>query len=186
VTSFADKPTLVGERVTLRPMVAADADHLWHDLHDAEAVRLTGTHATFTRERIDEWCASRAGQTDRLDLAVVDRTTGEWAGELAVNDLDVDNRSCSFRIALGANARDRGLGTEATRLIVDHVFDTIDEPVVHRIGLEVFAFNPRAKAVYERVGFRQEGVLRDALWWDGRFHDTIVMSIVRTDREDRR
>ena len=41
--------------------------------------------------------------------------------------------------------------------------------------------NPRAQAVYERVGFQREGVLRDSLWWDGSFHDTIVMSILRTD-----
>ncbi len=183
MTSFADKPTLVGQRVLLRPLVAADADHLWHDLHDPEANRLTGTHATFTRERIDEWCATRVHQADRLDLAVVDRATGDWAGEVAINEVDADNRSCSFRIALSPSWRDKGFGTEATRLLVDHVFDTIDEPTIHRIGLEVFDFNPRARAVYERVGFRQEGVLRDALWWDGDFHDTIVMSILRTDRE---
>jgi RimJ/RimL family protein N-acetyltransferase len=181
VTSFADKPTLVGERVTLRPLNAADADDLWHDLHDPEANRLTGTHATFTRERIDAWCASRATQTDRLDLAVVDRGTGQWAGEVVINDVDDDNRSCSFRIALRDSARDRGLGTESTRLIVDHVFDRIDGPLIHRISLEVYSFNRRAQAVYERVGFRHEGVLRDALWWDGEFHDAKVMSILRTD-----
>lgn len=182
MTSFAHKPTLLGERVMLRPLVAADADHLWLDLHDPEAIRLTGTHTSFTRDQIDQWCATRSEQPDRLDLAVVDRATGQWAGEVVINDLDTDNRSCGFRIALGAHARDRGLGTEATRLIVDHVFHGVDEPSIHRIELEVFAFNPRAVAVYERVGFHREGVLRDALHWDGEFHDIIAMSILRTDR----
>ncbi len=165
----------------LRPMTAADADDLWNDLHDPDALRLTGTHAAFTRDRIEQWCATRREQTDRFDLAVVDRATGAWAGEVVINDVDDDNRSCGFRIALSASARDRGLGTEATRLIVRHVFDTIDEPIIHRISLEVYSFNPRAQAVYERVGFQREGVLRDSLWWDGSFHDTIVMSILRTD-----
>ena len=54
---------------------------------------------------------------------------------------------------------------------------------VHRIQLEVFAFNPRAQHVYERVGFRREGVLRDALRWDGEYHDTIVMGLLRADWE---
>lgn len=166
----------------LRPLAAADAAHLWHDLHDPEATRLTGTHATFTRDQIDQWCATRAEQTDRLDLAVVDRATGDWAGEVVINDLDTDNRCCGFRIALSASARNRGLGTEATRMIVDYVFDQVDEPSLHRIELEVYAFNPRAAAVYERVGFRREGVLRDSLWWEGEFHDTVAMSILRTDR----
>lgn len=182
MTTFADKPTLTGESVVLRPMVAADADHMWADLNDVEATRMTGSHGSFERHQIDEWCAGRSTQTDRLDLAVIDRTTGEWVGEVVINEWDLDNRSCGFRIALGLNGRNRGLGTEATRLIVDYVFDRIDGPPVNRLALEVYDFNRRALAVYEKVGFRREGVLRQALLWDGRFHDAIVMSIVRADR----
>lgn len=177
-----DKPTIEGDLVVLRPIVAADADAMWADLHDPEAIRLTGTHARFTRDRIDRWCASRGDQPDRLDLAVIDRRSGIWAGEVVINDWDPHNRSCGFRIALGPGGRDRGLGSEATRLVVDHVFDRVDDPPVNRLSLEVFAFNPRAVAVYERVGFRREGVLREALRWDDEFHDAIVMSILRRDR----
>ncbi len=180
--TFADQPIIRGGRVLLRPIVAGDAEHMWTDLLDAEATRLTGTHTTFTRPQIDAWCASRVEQSDRFDLAVIDSGTGAWAGEIVINEWDPDNRSCSLRIALGPTSRDRGLGTEATRLIVDHLLDAIDDPPVHRIGLEVYAFNARAIAVYERVGFRREGVLRDALWWDGEFHDAIMMSMLRRDR----
>ncbi len=183
MTTFADKPTIRGDRVMLRPMGAQDADSMWADVHDDEITHFTGTHADFTREQIDRWCSSRSGQPDRLDLAVVDPDTGVWLGEVVINEWDADNRSCSFRIALGANGRDRGAGTEATRLIVDHVFDTIDDPPVNRLSLEVFEFNPRGLAVYEKVGFVREGVLRDALCWQGEFHDAIVMSILRRDRE---
>lgn len=182
VTTFADKPTLIGARVLLRPMVAADAADVWADLGDAVATRLTGTHGSFERPQIERWCTTRAEQTDRLDLAVIDRATGDWAGEVVINEWDADNRSCGFRIALGPGGRDRGLGTEATRLIVDYIFDRIDDPPVNRVSLEVFDFNLRALAVYDEVGFRREGVLRDALLWEGQFHDAIVMSILRSDR----
>lgn len=184
MTTFADKPTLTGGIVVLRPMVADDADHMWADLHDDEATRMTGSHGAFERRQIDEWCASRAAQRDRLDLAVIDRRTGDWAGEIVINDWDPDNRSCGFRISLAPKGRDRGLGTEATRLIVDYVFDRIDGPSVNRLALEVYDFNHRGLAVYEKLGFRREGVLRQALLWDGRYHDAIVMSIVRSDRDD--
>ena len=182
MVTFADKPTITGDRVVLRPLVASDAEHMWADLADEESTRFTGTHDDFTRDQIDRWCGTRADQHDRLDLAVVDRVTGAWAGEVVINEWEPDNRSCSFRIALGPGGRDRGLGTEATRLIVDHVFDQIDDPPVHRLSLEVYDFNARGIAVYEKVGFRREGVLRDALHWNGEFRDAIVMSIIRTDR----
>jgi RimJ/RimL family protein N-acetyltransferase len=50
----------------------------------------------------------------------------------------------------------------------------------------VFAFNERAAHVYERVGFVREGVLRDTLYWDGVYHDSIVMSILRPEWDDGR
>lgn len=175
---FATKPTITGPTVVLRPMVAEDAPDLWDDLHDTEARRLTGTHATFTRNQIDRWCATRTEQDDRLDLAIVDRIDGAWLGEVVVHEWDPDNRSCGFRIALRSTARGRGIGTEATRLVVDHV---LSDPAVNRISLEVFDFNEAARRVYRRVGFVEEGTLREALWWDGRPHDAIVMSILRRE-----
>ena len=180
--TFADKPTIRGDRVVLRPVGPQDSDAMWADAHDDEITHFTGTHADFTREQIERWCATRSAQTDRLDLAVTDPDTGAWFGEVVINEWDPDNRSCSFRIAIGANARDRGVGSEATRLIVGHVFDAIDDPPVNRGALEVYDCNPRAVAVYEKVGFVREGVLRDALYWQGEFHDAIVMSILRRDR----
>lgn len=178
---FTEKPTVVGQRVVLRPIVASDAEFMWDDLADPESQRLTGTHATFDRETIDRWAATRMEQADRLDLAVTDRATGAWLGEIVINDWDPHNRSCGFRIALAADARDRGIGTEATRLLIDHVFS--EHPEVHRIGLEVFAFNPRARAVYERVGFVYEGTRRDALRWDDEWIDAIDMAMLRPDWE---
>lgn len=182
MAAFADKPTLHGTKVVLRPIVASDADAMFAGLDDPEAKRLTGTHQEFTREVIEQWAASRVEQADRLDLAILDAATGDWAGELAINDWDADNRSCGIRIAVDADYRDRGVGTEAMRLAIDYVFESLP---IHRLSLEVFSFNPRAIAVYRKLGFVQEGVLRDALHWDGEFHDTILMSILRPDWETR-
>lgn len=183
MVTFAHKPTIRGERISLRPMVASDTEHMWADAHDDEITYFTGSHGEFSHDQIERWCSTRGDQDDRLDMAAVDNETDEWLGEIVINDWDDDNRSCSFRIALSANARNRGIGTEATQLIVDYVFDEIDDPPVNRISLEVYDFNPRGLAVYEKVGFMPEGVLRDALFWKGEFHDAITMSVLRRDRE---
>jgi RimJ/RimL family protein N-acetyltransferase len=173
------KPTLVGERVLLRPVTVDDVPGLLDLLVDPESGRLTGTHATFDEATARQWYASRGEQDDRLDLAVVERTTGLYAGEVVLNDLDRDNRSCGFRIGLRPGFTGRGLGSEATRLVVEYAFDTLG---LHRIGLEVYAFNPRARRVYEKAGFGYEGTRRDALLWDGAWIDAIEMAILSTDR----
>lgn len=185
MATFADKPTIEGTRIVLRPMVAGDAEHMWADTHDDEITYFTGSHGEFDRSEIEQWCATRAEQQDRLDLAVTGKDTGRWLGEVVINEWDPDNRSCNFRIALSAEARNRGIGTEATQLIVDYVFDHIDAPPVNRISLDVHDFNPRGLAVYEKVGFLPEGVMREALYWKGEFHDSIIMSLLRRDRDRR-
>jgi RimJ/RimL family protein N-acetyltransferase len=78
----------------------------------------------------------------------------------------------------GPRGRDRGLGTEAVRLLVGYGFEQLG---LHRIELEVYSFNPRARRAYEKVGFVVEGVRRDALRTpDGRA-DATVMAILAGD-----
>jgi RimJ/RimL family protein N-acetyltransferase len=182
---FSVKPTLTGKRVVLRPIAfEQDAPALRAMLRDFEALKLTGSMDgpddmpewdASAEAKFRGWYSTRKDQTDRLDLAVVDQASGEAAGEAVLNDWHAGNRSCSFRIMLGPRGRDRGLGTESVRMIVGYGFEQLR---MHRIALEVYSFNPRARRVYEKVGFVAEGVLRDALRWDGEWIDATVMSIL--------
>jgi RimJ/RimL family protein N-acetyltransferase len=181
--NFAAKPVLTGDLVTLRPVQPADAAGLL--AIDDETVRLTGSlgreDPRWTLEYLEQWYASRAGHDDRIDLSIIERATGAWAGEVVLNDLDPRNQSCSFRIALpGPRFYGRGLGTEATRLVLDYAFDAAG---LHRIELEVYAFNPRARHVYEKAGFVHEGTMRDALRWNGTWIDCHLMAMLATDRK---
>lgn len=173
---FAVKPTLTGERVLLRPFRADDLAAIRVALADREVRRLTGSPDTrLDEEVLRRWYGTRNAQPDRLDLAVVDRASGGCVGEVVLNDWDERNRSCNFRTLIGPAGRGRGLGTEAVRLVVGYGFERLG---LHRISLEVYAFNPRARRVYEKVGFVAEGVLRDALRDGDRWVDATVMSIL--------
>ena len=185
---FAVKPTLAGELVILRPFRKQDLPAMRAVMSDPEARILTGSVHDAAQARAPlgpqeealarDWLLSRNDQGDRLDLAVTDKATGECVGEAVLNEWDPGNESCNFRILLGPHGRDRGLGTEATRLIVGYGFERLG---LHRISLEVYAFNPRARRAYEKAGFRPEGVLRESLRYDGSWVDTTVMSVLASE-----
>jgi RimJ/RimL family protein N-acetyltransferase len=158
------KPTLVGELVTLRPVTVDDADATWEMINDPEGNDLTATSATFTYEQIREWCAGRSGADERLDLAIVENATGEYAGEAVLNEYDADGDTANFRTSLRGPAwYGRGLGTEATRLIVEHGLHTIG---LRSITLSVLARNPRAARAYEKAGFHRTGeAIEDGEAW---------------------
>lgn len=174
---FRDQPVQTGERVRLEPLTEAVLDDYLAMLADPELGRLTGSHATFEPERVREWLASRADQPDRVDWAAVRISDGAFLGESVLNDVDHDNASSNFRIALAPGFLGQGYGTEITRLTLDHGFAA----GLHRISLTVFAFNPRARRVYEKCGFVVEGRCREVLRWDGAWHDEYVMSVLATD-----
>lgn len=176
--ALATKSTLTGERIRLVPLGPQHARDAFEALQDPEVLRLTGTHRTFTFEEIEIWCASRAEQTDRIDMAIEDISTGDYAGGLSLNGVDSDNESAGFRIDLIATYRGRGYGPEATRLILRYAFDEIG---LHRVQLEVFWYNERALRSYEKCGFVLEGRMREALRWDGHWHDTLVMGVLRSE-----
>ena len=189
--SFAVKPTLTGINVLLRPFdIEQDAPGLREMLTDPEALELTGSyHAPSempewneaAERRLRDWYGSRNDQTDRLDLAVVDRASGQCVGEVVLNEWNEPNRSCNFRTIIGPRGRNRGLGTEAIRLLLGYGFDRLG---LHRISLDVLNFNPGARRVYDKVGFVTEGVLRAEHRWDGQWIDVTIMSML-ADEWDR-
>lgn len=80
------------------------------------------------RSIYEQWSTS----DDRLVLAVIEQKTGAMVGEVVLNDLHEANRSCGFRTLIGPEGRGKGLGTEATSLIIRYGLHSLG---LHRMGL---------------------------------------------------
>lgn len=171
------KPIITGSRIVLRPLGAQDAPAIYASLHDPISQKLTGTHGAFSFTDVQAHCGMIETAEDRWDYGIMH---GErLIGEAVLNRVDAANESASFRIAIWEpQQRGRGYGMEATRLIVDFGFRAVG---LNRIELEVYAFNPQARRVYEKVGFKLEGTKREALIWQGEKVDAHIMSILHRE-----
>ncbi len=171
------KPVLRNGRIVLRPLVAGDAEAMYAALSDPEATRLTGTKAQHTRRDVERHCKRIETASDRVDYGIF--ADGTLIGEVVLNNVDQTNKSADFRIAIWqSDDRDKGFGSLACQLMIRHGFETMG---LNRIALEVYAFNPRARHVYEKQGFVFEGTRRQALLWDGEWIDAIAMAVLRSD-----
>jgi RimJ/RimL family protein N-acetyltransferase len=110
----------------------------------------TVTTETFSDETLLNWLLSRPGQPDRLDWAILDLETSELLGEIVLNELDRSAASMNLRIALSSNHLDRGIGTQALRVVVDYGFQCLR---LKTIRLDVWSENHRAIRAYEKTGF---------------------------------
>jgi RimJ/RimL family protein N-acetyltransferase len=174
---MSTKPVLRGGRVVLRPLTAEDAEAMYASLDEPVSMRLTGTHAKFGFEDVQAHCARIEGAEDRWDYGIM--VGGNLIGEVVLNNVDWANKSASFRIAIWtAEHRNKGYGTESASLLIGFGFETL---ALNRIELEVYAFNPQARRVYEKLGFRLEGTRREALIWHGERIDAHIMSMLRRE-----
>ncbi len=69
-------------------------------------------------------------------------------------------------------------GTDAVRLVIEYAFDELG---LHRVELHVDEANGRAVRCYEKVGFVREGLLRDHRRVEGKFSNTVQMSILASE-----
>lgn len=191
-TDFAKKPVLTGKKAVLRPFEEGDGEKMNTILEEADVRRLTGSASNDAEarkpstleesEHIRVWYATRSAQSERMDLAIVDRESGTLVGEVVFNEYDENTGNVNFRILIGAEGQGRGIGSEAIALFVQYGFEQLG---LHRIGLEVYSFNPRAERAYVKNGFVLEGVKREEFAYDGTYIDSKVYGMLRGDYDQR-
>lgn len=119
------------------------------------AGRLTGSKERYSRDEVISFFLACLDDPDRRDFLLVD-PAGRIAGECVINEIDWDARCANFRIGIfRPEDRGQGLGTWAVRVTRDLAFEALG---LHRLALNVFSFNPRARRAYLAAGFREEGV----------------------------
>ena len=162
--SPAPVPTLRGERVALRPLTDADAPALLALLHDP------GVAAWWMRASWDQ-----INEEGAVVFAVL--VDGAVAGSIQYGEeTDPDYHSASIDVFMGEAWQDRGLGSEAMRVLIDYL---VQERGHHRITVDPAAANERAVRAYERLGFRRVGVMRAyERTPDGTWRDALLMELV--------
>ncbi len=96
-----------------------------------------------------------------------------------LTDIDLRHRTAEFGIMIGeADARGRGYGTEATRLMLDYAFTALG---LHNVMLHVYAYNRAGRRAYEKAGFREFARRRESKMLGGKWWDQIYMQCLATD-----
>ena len=122
--------------------------------------------------------ATRRG--DRLSLLIVRLSDDRLMGGVSVWPEGHDPSTLLLGYWLGTGHRGEGYATEAVETILRAAFR---RPTTHRVVAYVFAYNPRSQALLRRVGFRREGVAREAFHKGDRWIDDVQFALLRREWE---
>jgi RimJ/RimL family protein N-acetyltransferase len=175
-----------GSRVRLREATLADAEIV--DARAGDPV-LHGEYNDFGMPKAPALAdnladGKRMVRPDRGTLLIVriedDAIIGDIGWHTVSYGPNSESRALNIGLSLIPDARGKGYGTEAQRLMAELLFDLLD---IERVEASTDADNLAEQRSLEKAGFTREGVIRGSQFRAGRYHDLVGYSILRGDIE---
>jgi len=171
---------LQGKLCGLRPIEQEDMPLIAKWLNDGEITYYMFYGQTpLTISQVSEMMKRQIESPNNMVLLVEDKKTGKPIGFAGLYDIHPTARKAEFRILLGEKQYwNKGYGTEVTEVLTFYGFDRLN---LNRVWLGVTSENKGAVKAYEKVEYKVEGTLRQDIYRNSRYYDTIRMSILREE-----
>jgi RimJ/RimL family protein N-acetyltransferase len=169
-----------GKLVSLRALELSDLDAIEENWNGWELRRTIGVPLPGSRR---DWLES-ATKADpwkdgELNLAIIEKTTGEFLGTIGLRDIALPHQRAEFGISIhDPKNRSRGYGTDATLVMLWIGFHLIG---LQSIYLDTFPDNEEAHRAYVKAGFKEVGLLRNTEFREGEFQDLLIMDILQAE-----
>ena len=116
---------------------------------------------------------------DGVDFAIFERAIWRPIGTATLFHIDYRNGSADFGISIGEpDARGKGYGMEATRLMLDYAFTALG---LRNVALTVAEWTIAGQRAYARAGFKEFGRRRSCRWMGGRWWDDVHMDAIAAE-----
>lgn len=169
---------LRGEKVRLTAVTADDLPTLFRWWQDADFLRLYDAVPAYpqTEEQLRKRVETGQKGDNNFLWGIRPFSSDELVGLLELDGILWSQGTASLSIAIGDKAnRGQGYGMEAMQLALGYAFHELN---LRRVFLTVFSYNKSAIALYEKLGFIQEGVYREHIRRDGQSHDMLLYGML--------
>lgn len=171
---------IIGQSVILGPLLPADFPALFRWADDVQAARLNEAYRPAVWKNQEDFWFNAGRDPSKVTFAIRRIENPTIIGYVQIAAIDAVHRSALIGIRIGEEGdRGKGLGRDALSLAVAYCWNHLN---LSRLGLTVFANNERAIRLYQSLGFDREGLLRDAVFIDGRWLDVVVMGLLHPSR----
>ena len=172
---------LRGQRVRLNTLVRSDAPILASWEEDLLFLRLYSANVARPRSEaaLAEWIEGIGKAQEAIVFAIRLIEDNKLIGTFGFYGIQWANQVAGLAIAIGDSRYwGQGYGYEATQLALVYAFNELN---LHRLDLSVFSYNTRAIKLYEKCGFKREGVLRECLQREGQRYDMYLYALLRQE-----
>ncbi len=174
---------LIGKHVTLGLIPErSDLSHYAQWVNDQETTRFMAVgRFPVTVQELRTYIRAYALNKNGLLLGIFLNKDKKHIGNISLNDIQWKDRHGEIGILIGdKRARGKGYGTEAIRLIVEHAFGCLN---LHKLCCGMIRDNNASRRAFQRIGFKEEGILRQHFFVNGKYLDCFRMGLLRDEYE---
>jgi [ribosomal protein S5]-alanine N-acetyltransferase len=174
-------PYLIGDQIYLRPLEPSDLNERYLGwLNDAEVSRYMESGVfPQSKAQLEKFYQQVVQSSNQVMLAIADRASDEHIGNVKLGPIHWIYRKATLGIMLGEKRFwGRGIGKEVLRLIVEYAFDRLN---LEKVELGVIADHLAAVRCYEQAQFRIEGRMRNGVFCEGQYKDSLWMGLLRSE-----
>jgi len=171
-----------GKKVRIRAIEKTDIDEIMKWVNDPEVMQNLFMRYPVSRYQEEKWIEKALDDSNpRNRVFALETKDGVYLGGMGLHAVNWENGNAEVGIVIGKKEHwNKGYGTDAMMAMLDFAFNRMN---LHRVYLRVYDFNVRGRKSYEKCGFKKEGVLREDLYAHGKYHDTIIMGILKDEFE---
>lgn len=178
---FTSFPILQTERLILRELSPQDVTALLRHFGNPEVVRFLDIQPIRTKEQAKEWLqwmGSFYAQKEGLRWGIALKADDTLIGTAGLHGWNRESHYAEIGYDLAAPYWGEGYATEVARALVEFGWNEMN---LNRIEANVVQGNMASMRVLEKLGFRQEGVMRQRLLKGGKYYDLHFFSLLRSE-----
>lgn len=164
-----------GEKVILREQREEDAPYFTYWFNQPQVMFQCGFEKPASEEEIRKTITVSHKREDSVWYTITD-LDGNIIGETGLLRMFPAWHQTDLTIIIpDPEMQHKGYGTETIRIILDMAFKKYE---MHRVSIGVVGLNTDALAFYRKIGFKQEGILEEAYYWNNEYSDFVMMRIL--------
>jgi len=168
------------EIVRLRPWRSSDNELHYFDHYDSEARRklqyVLELPPVRETDNVGE-CSIYEPNSGRYGFAI-ETLDGKYVGVFNLNGINERNGTFSIGMQITRNERGKGYGTAAMRILLDYAFN---ERRLNKFNVSVIDGNIASATMLKKLGCKQEGVRRQVIYMNGKYHDEIFYGMLKSE-----
>ncbi len=172
------EPFIKGEKIDLYPVEEEDLERLRNIVNNPEVRIPLGYRKPFNMPDEHDWYKEKKEDDSKIPLVIYHKEDQKIIGVLELDITDIKSRVAEIGFHIDVNYHSNCIGTEFAKLAVEYGFNELN---LHKIWARVYEFNDKSLGLLKKIGFKQEGTLREHAYMKGEYVDKTRLGLLREE-----